>query len=96
MKMGSESIKVIMRREVDPVRGICGAYGGHKPAEVRDVRRTDRGRGLRGRAGKKWMWCLLDDLKAFGINADQWTAPAQEEGEWRKTVEQRAERSMVK
>ena len=22
---------------------------------------------------KKWMGCFLDDLRAFGINADQWT-----------------------
>ena len=22
---------------------------------------------------KEWMGCFLDDLRAFGINADQWT-----------------------
>ena len=26
---------------------------------------------------------LDDDLRAFGINPDQWTTAAQEEGEWR-------------
>ena len=30
---------------------------------------------------------FLDDLRAFGINADQWTTAAQGEGEWRKTAE---------
>ena len=40
--------------------------------------------------------CFLDDLRAFGINADQWTTAAQEKGEWRKTAEQGAERFMVK
>ena len=42
------------------------------------------------------MGCLLDDLRAFGINADQWTTAAQDEGEWRKTAEQGAERFMAK
>ena len=26
------------------------------------------------------MGCFLDDLRAFGINADQWTTTAQDEG----------------
>ena len=29
---------------------------------------------------KEWMGCFLDDLRAFGINADQWTTAAQDEG----------------
>ena len=33
------------------------------------------------------MGCFLDDLKAFGINADQWTTAAKDEGERRRTVE---------
>ena len=41
------------------------------------------------------MVCFLDDLRAFGINADQWTA-AQDEGEWRGTAEQGAERFVAK
>ena len=48
-------------------------------------------------ARKKSGWgCFLDDLRAFGINADQWTTTAQDEGEWRRTAEQRAEHFMVK
>ena len=27
----------------------------------------------------KWIGCFLDDLRAFGINVDQWKAPAQDE-----------------
>ena len=42
------------------------------------------------------MGCFLDDLRLFGTNADQWTAGAQDEGEWRKTAEQGAEHFMVK
>ena len=39
--------------------------------------------------------CLLDDFRAFSINVGQWTTVAQDEGEWHKTEEQRAERFMV-
>ena len=41
------------------------------------------------------MGCLWDDLRAFGINADQWTTAAQDEGEWRKTAEEGAEHFMT-
>ena len=44
------------------------------------------------------MGCFPDDLGAFGINADQWTTTtaAQDEGGWRRTAEQGAERFMAK
>ena len=42
------------------------------------------------------MGCFLDDLRDFGINADQWTNAAQDEGERRRAVEQGAERFMAK
>ena len=45
---------------------------------------------------KEWMGCFLQDLRAFGINADQWTTAAQDEGGWRTTVEQEAEHFMTK
>ena len=45
---------------------------------------------------KEWTECFLDVLRAFGINADHWTAAVQDEGEWRRTAGQRAERFMVK
>ena len=32
---------------------------------------------------------LLEDLRAFGINAKQWMTAAQDEGEWHRTAEQR-------
>ena len=37
------------------------------------------------------MECFLDDLRALGINADEWTTVAQDEGECRKTGEQGAD-----
>ena len=45
------------------------------------------GAGCVGGQEKEWMGCYLDDLRAFGIHADQWTTAAQDEGEWRRTAE---------
>ena len=45
---------------------------------------------------KEWMGCFLDNLRAFGINADQWTTTAQDEREWRRTAEQGAEHFTAK
>ena len=44
----------------------------------------------------EWIGCFLDDLRAFGIDADQWTTAAQDEREWRRTAEQGAEHFMAK
>ena len=63
---------------------------------MRGVGRIGGGRGLCGGSGKEWMGCFLDDLRAFGINADQLTTAVQDEGEWRRTAEQGAEHSMAK
>ena len=54
------------------------------------------GAGCVGGHGKEWMGYFLDDLRAFGINADQWTTAAQDEGEWRRTAEQGQEHFMAK
>ena len=54
------------------------------------------GAGCVGGQEKEWMGCFLDDLRAFGINADQWTAAAQDEREWRKTAGQGAELFVAK
>ena len=44
----------------------------------------------------EWMWCFLNHLRAFGINADQWKTAAQDEGELRRTAEHAAEHFMAK
>ena len=54
------------------------------------------GAGCVGGQEKEWMGCFLDDLRPFGINADQWTTATQDAGEWRRTVEQGAEHFMAK
>ena len=61
---------------------------------MRDAQRIDVGRGLCGGPGKRVdVGCFLDDLRAFGINADQWTTAAQDKGKWRLTAVQEAEYS---
>ena len=54
------------------------------------------GAGCVGGQEKEWMGCSLDDLRAFGINADQWATTVQDEGGWRRTAEQEAEHFMAK
>ena len=51
-------------------------------------------RGLREGAGKRVSGVFLDDLIAFVIDAEQCTTAVQDGGEWRRTVEQGAERFM--
>ena len=55
-----------------------------------------RGADCVGGQGKERMEYFLDDLRAFGINADQWTTAAQDDGEWRRTAEQGVEHFMAK
>ena len=42
------------------------------------------GVGCVGGQEKEWMGRFVEDLRAFGINADQWTIAAQDEWEWRR------------
>ena len=55
-----------------------------------------RGAGCVGGQENEWMGCFLEDPRASGINAYQWTTAAQDEGEWRRTAEQGAEHFMAK
>ena len=42
------------------------------------------------------MGCFLDDLRAFGMNTDQWTTAAHGGGERRRTVEKGGEHFLAK
>ena len=86
IKTGSESIEATLRRRRVLVAGFV--------ARMEDTRMPNCvmsekwwGAGCVWGQEKKCMGRFLDDLKAFGINADQWTTAAQDEGEWRRTVE---------
>ena len=81
---------------MDLVCGVCGAHGEYETAEVRDVRRIVGGAGCVGGQEKEWMRSFLGNLRAFDINADQSTTAAQDDGGWRRTAEQAAERFMTK
>ena len=51
-------------------------------------------RGARKKTGRSISWTMSE--LSVGINADQWTTAAQDEGKWRRTAEQGAEHFMVK
>ena len=96
MKTESESIEaIIMRRRRIPFAGFVVRVE-DETAEVCDVRRMGGGARCDGGQEKEWMGCFLDNLRTFGINADQWTTAAQDKGEWRKAAEQGAERFKAK
>lgn len=69
-----------MSKRLIPLAGF-DAYGKHKTAEVRDVRRTRGGGGFRQGQEKVWMRCLLKDLRAFGTKTEQWMLTAQDDYE---------------
>ena len=96
MEPGSESIEANLRRRRIFFVGFV--------ARMEDTRLTKcvmfgemvGGAGCVRDQKKEWMGCFLDYLRAFGINADQWTIVAQDKGEWRRTAEQGAERFQAK
>ena len=82
IETGSESIEVTLRRRRILFAGLV--------ARMEDTRRLPKcvmfgemvgGAGCVGGQEKEWMGCFLLDLRAFGINADQWMTAAQDEGE---------------
>ena len=92
--MGNESIEATLRRRRILFAGFV--------ARIEDTRQCVMFGKMMGGAGcvagqeKEWMGCFLDDLRAFGINADQRTTAAQDEGEWQRTAEQGVEHFMAK
>ena len=81
VKTGSERIEATLRRR----RILLARF----VARMEDTRLPKCGMfgemvGGAGRVGgqkKEWMRCFLDDLRAFGINVNQWTTAAQDKGE---------------
>ena len=95
-KTGSESIEATLRRRLILFAGIVARMEDTRLPKCVMFGEMVGGAGCVGGREKEWMGCLLDDLRAFGINADQWTTTAQNEGEWRRTAEQGAEHFMAK
>ena len=97
IKTGSESIEATLRRRRILFAGFVARVEDTRLANCVMFGEILGGAGCLGRLGKEWMGCFLDDLRDFGINADQWTtAAAQDYGECRRTAEQGAEHFMAK
>ena len=96
IEMESESIEATIRRRRVLFAGFVARMEDTRLPKCVVFGQLVGGAGCMGGQEKEWMGCFLDDLRAFGINADQWTTAAQDGGERRKTAEQGAERFMAK
>ena len=96
VKTGSENIEATLRRRRILFAGFVARMEDTRlPKCVMFVEMVG-GAGCVAGLEKVRMGCFLDDLRAFGINADQWTTAAQDEGEWSRTAEQGTEHFMAK
>ena len=91
IKTGSESIKATLRRRRILFAGFVARMEDTILPKCVMFRELVGGAGCVGGQEKEWMRSFLEDLRAFGINADQWTTAAQDEGEWRRTAEKGTE-----
>ena len=82
IKTGSESIEATLRRRRILFAGFVARMEDEDTRLPKCVMFGDMvgGAGCVGRQEKEWMGCFLDDLRALGINAEQWTIAAQDEG----------------
>ena len=80
IKTGSESVEATLRmRRILFVRFLARIKDTRLPKCVMFGQFVG-GADCVGGQEKEWMGCFLDGLRAFGINADQWTTAAQDEG----------------
>ena len=96
LKTGSESIEATLRRRWILFAGFVARMEDTRLPKCVMFGEMVGGAYCVGGQEKEWMGCFLDDLRAFGIKADQWTTTAQDEGKWRRTTEQGVERFMSK
>ena len=96
VKTVSESIEATLRRRRILFAGFVARMEDMRLLKCVMFGEMVEGADCVGGQEKEWMGCFLDDLRAFGINADQWTTVAQDEGEWRRTAEQGAKHFMAK
>ena len=96
VKTGSESIEATLRRRRIFSAGFVARMEDTRLPKCVMFGEMVGGAGCVGGQEKEGTGCFLDDLKASGIIADQWwTTTAQDEGKWRRTVEQGAERFIM-
>ena len=87
VKTGSESIEATLRRRQILFAGFVARMEDTKLPKCVMFGEMVGSAGCVVGQEKEWMGCFLDDFRAFGINADQWTTAALDEGEWRRTAE---------
>ena len=80
MKTGSESIEATLRRRRILFAGFVARMEDTRLPKCAMFGEMVMGAGCVGGQEKEWIGCFLDDLRAFGINADQWTTATQDEG----------------
>ena len=73
MKTGSESIEATSRKRRVLFAGFVTRMEGTRLSKCVMFGKLVGGAGCVGGQEKEWMGGFLDDLKAFGINAGQWT-----------------------
>ena len=96
IKTESESIEATLRRRRILFAGFVARMENTRLPKCVMFGELVGGTGRVGGQEKERMECFLDDFRAFGINADQWTTAAQNEREWRRKAEQGAEHFMAK
>ena len=94
--MGSESIEATLRRRRILFAGFVARMENTRLPKCVMIGELVGGAGCVRGQEKEWMGCFLDDLRAFGINADQWTTAVQDEGKWRRAAEQGADHFVAK
>ena len=87
IKTGSGSIDATLRRRRILFAGFMARMEDTRLSKCVMFGELVGGAGCVGGQEKEWMRYFLDDLRAFGINADRWATAPQDEGEWRRTVE---------
>ena len=81
LKTGCESIEATLRRRRILFAGFVARMEDTRLPKCMMFGDMVGGAGccVRGQEKEWMMGCFLDDLRAFGINADQWTTAAQDE-----------------
>ena len=92
----SESIEAILRKRRILFAGFVARMEDTRLPKCVMFGKMVGGAGCVGGQEKEWLGYILDDLRAFGINADQWRTAAKNAGDWRRTAEQGAEHVMAK
>ena len=80
-KTGSESIEATLRRRRILFAGLMARMGDTRLPNCGIFGEMVGGACCVKGQEKEWMGCFLDDLRAFGINADQWKTATQDERE---------------